>query len=198
VLQQCDLPQALYDSPANLFVAAFIGSPEMNLYEAILAEDGTSLKLGSQEMPLPRTIAAAKAGLAGYAGRPVIVGLRPEHLPMAGPEWAGPVLRGDVSLTEALGSQLLVHFSIDATRASSEEVRAAAEELDESEVTSAGDGIALVDARAPIRAGERASFAVDAERLHFFDSSSGLAISNSAVDQAVQPQRPAEIVDLQS
>jgi multiple sugar transport system ATP-binding protein len=199
VLQQCDVPQALYDNPANLFVAAFIGSPEMNLYEAVLAEDGTSLKLGSQEIPLPGTIAAAKPRLASFAGRLVIVGLRPEHLPAARPDWAGPVLRGDVSLTEGLGSQLLVHFSIDATRASSEEVRAAAEEeLDESEVTSASEGIALVDARAPIRAGERASFAVDVERMHFFDPDSGLAISDSVVHQAAQPRRPDEAVDLQS
>jgi multiple sugar transport system ATP-binding protein len=177
VLQQCDVPQTLYDNPVNLFVAAFIGSPEMNLYEAVLAQDRSSLKLGSQEIPLPDAIAAAKPGLAGYAGRTVIVGLRPEHLPAAGPDLAGPVLRGDVSLTERLGSQLLVHFSIDATRASSEEVRAAAEEdLDENEVTSVGDGIALVDARAPVKAGERATFGVDAERMHFFDQDSGLAI----------------------
>jgi multiple sugar transport system ATP-binding protein len=92
------------------------------------------------------------------------------------------VLRGDVSLTEALGSQLLVHFSIDAQRASSEEVRAASdEELDESEVTSAGDGIALVDARAQVKAGDRASFAVDTERMHFFDPESGLAIGSTAL-----------------
>ena len=177
VLQQCDVPQALYDNPVNLFVAAFIGSPEMNLYEAVLAHDRISLKLGSQEIPLPGTIAAAKPRLAGYAGRTVIVGLRPEHLPAAGPDWAGPVLCGDVSLTERLGSQLLVHFSIDATRASSEEVRAAAEEdLDENEVTAVGDGIALVDSRAPVKAGEQATLGVDAERMHFFDPDSGLAI----------------------
>jgi multiple sugar transport system ATP-binding protein len=177
VLQQCDVPQALYDNPTNLFVAAFIGSPEMNLYVAVLTEDGTSLKLGSQEIPLPETIGAAKPGLARYAGRPVIVGLRPEHLPVAGADLTGSVLRGDVSLTEGLGSQLLVHFSIDATRAYSEEVRAAAEEeLDESEVTSPGEGIALVDARAPVKVGERASFAVDVGRMHFFDPDSGLAI----------------------
>jgi multiple sugar transport system ATP-binding protein len=201
VLQQCDVPQTLYDNPANLFVAAFIGSPEMNLFEAVLAEDRTSLKLGSQEIPLSGMITAAKPALAGYAGRPVIVGLRPEHLPASAAGWAGPVLRGDVSLTEALGSQQLVHFSIDATRASSEEVRAAAEgELDESEVTSAGEGIAVVDSRAPIKAGERASFAVDAERIHFFDPDSGLAITTMSVkaDQLGQSRRPAETIDLQS
>ena len=201
VLQQCDIPQAIYDNPANLFVAAFIGSPEMNLYEAVLAEDGTSVKLGSQEIALPATVAATNPDLASYAGRPVVVGLRPEHLPAPGAGWSGPVLTGEVSLTERLGSQLLVYFSVDAVRASSEEVRAAAdEELDESEVTSAGEGIALVDARAPVRAGERASFAVDSERMHFFDPDSGLAISHSArTDGSMrQPGRPGEIVGLQS
>jgi len=181
VLQQCDIPQSIYDNPANLFVAAFIGSPEMNLYEAVLAEDGVSVKLGSQEIALPATVAATNPGLVTYASRPVIVGLRPEHLPAPGVGWSGPVLKGEVSLTERLGSQLLVYFSIDAVRASSEEVRAAADEdLDESEVTSAGEGIALVDARAPVRAGERASFAVDTDRMHFFDPDTGLAISPSA------------------
>ena len=86
--------------------------------------------------------------------------------------------KGDVSLKEGLGSQLLVHFSIDAPRAQTEDVRAAVEEqLSASEVTSVGEGIALVDARVPITTGERACFAVDTERLHFFDPATGVAVS---------------------
>jgi hypothetical protein len=84
-------------------------------------------------------------------------------------------------------------------RAQTEDVRAAAEEeLDESEVTSAGEGIALVDIRTPVKAGERASFAVDAERMHFFDPASGLAISNASpgAGQPAQLHRPAEAADL--
>ena len=178
VLQQCDKPQVLYDRPVNLFVAAFIGSPEMNLYESTLSEDASSLKLGSQEIALPEALVRARPLLASYAGRSLVVGVRPEHLPAATGETASPVLKGDVSLKEGLGSQLLVHFSIDAPRAQTEDVRAAVEEqLSASEVTSVGEGIALVDARVPITTGERACFAVDTERLHFFDPATGVAVS---------------------
>jgi multiple sugar transport system ATP-binding protein len=178
VLQQCDKPQVLYDRPTNLFVAAFIGSPEMNLYESTLNADASSLKLGSQEIALPATLVQARPGLAAYAGRSLVVGVRPEHLPAATGETGSPVLKGDVSLKEGLGSQLLVHFSIDAPRAQTEDVRAAVEEqLSASEVTSVGEGIALVDARVPITTGERACFAVDTERLHFFDPATGVAVS---------------------
>jgi multiple sugar transport system ATP-binding protein len=176
VLQQCDKPQVLYDRPANLFVAAFIGSPEMNLYEATLADGASSLKLGSQVIALSPELVRARPRLAAYAGGGLVVGIRPEHLSVAG-EHGGPVLKGDVNLTEGLGSQLLVHFSIDAPPAQTADVRAAEEEhLSASEVTSVGEGIALVDARVPITVGERVCFAVDTERLHFFDPASGVAI----------------------
>jgi len=178
VLQQCDKPQVLYDRPSNLFVAAFIGSPEMNLYEAALGEGASSLRLGSQELALPSSLLVTRPSLASYAGRSVVVGMRPEHLPAATSDIPGAVLKGDVTLSEGLGSQLLVHFTIDAPRVQSEDVRAAEEEqLSASEVASFGDSIALVDARVPITTGARASFAVDAERLHFFDPATGAAIS---------------------
>ena len=180
VLQQCDRPQVLYDRPANLFVAAFIGSPEMNLYEATLGEGASRLRLGTQEIALPETVRAARPGLAAHAGKSVIVGMRPEHLPASASDVPGAVLKGDVTLSEGLGSQLLVHFTIDAPRVQSEDVRAAEEEqLTESEVASFGDSIALVDARVPITTGARAAFAVDAERLHFFDPATGVAIDES-------------------
>jgi multiple sugar transport system ATP-binding protein len=177
ILQQCDKPQVLFNLPANLFVAAFIGSPEMNLYESTLNEDATALQLGSQEITLPESVVRNRPRLAAYAGRRLVVGVRPEHLPAARGESDGPVLSGDVTLTEGLGSQLLVHFSIDAARAQTEEVRAATEEqLTASAVTSVGEGIALVDARISIRSGERARFSVDAEQLHFFDAETGIAV----------------------
>ena len=91
VLQQCDHPQVLYDQPDNLFVAAFIGSPAMNLYEAAVTEGARSFRLGSQEIELPASVLAAHPGLAAYAGQKVVVGLRPEHLPAAnGDGRAGP------------------------------------------------------------------------------------------------------------
>ena len=171
VLQQVDDPWAVYDHPANTFVAAFIGSPPMNLYEAELSSGAVSLRLGSQTLTLPREASAVHPRLAAYGGRKVVVGLRPEDLPIAD-RAAGPVLEGHIELVEALGAELLVHFTIDARRvhaegAQSEEAEALAE---------SGEGIARVSRRAAVKVGDRARFAVDAERIQFFDPESGIAI----------------------
>ena len=128
VLQQVDHPQVLYDHPDNLFVAAFIGSPAMNLYEAAVTEGARSFRLGSQDIELPASVRAARPGLASYAGQKVVVGLRPEHLPAAGNGAVGPTLVGTVDLIEALGSELMVHFTIDARRVRAEGVASADEE----------------------------------------------------------------------
>ena len=116
VLQQVDTPQVLYDNPDNIFVAAFIGSPSMNLYDATLGEGARSLKLGSQEIDLPESVVLARPALRGYGGKKVVVGLRPEHLPAESADSTGPKLVGDVELIEALGSEQVVHFTIDANR----------------------------------------------------------------------------------
>jgi multiple sugar transport system ATP-binding protein len=169
-LQQCDSPQTLYDRPNNLFVAAFIGSPAMNLYEGALGEGARSVKLGSQDLVLPDTVLQNHPKLAAFAQQKVVVGLRPEHLPAA--EGAdGPSIEGDVDLVEALGSELLVHFSIDANKVTAEGVQE-----EEEQMAARGAGVARVDPRAPIKPGERARFAVDVDRMQFFDPNSGLAI----------------------
>ena len=82
-LQQVDNPQYLYDHPNNLFVAAFIGSPSMNLYEATMTDGADGIRLGSQEVPLPDVCREAHPGLLKFAGKKIVVGLRPEHLPAA-------------------------------------------------------------------------------------------------------------------
>ncbi|HEX3488657.1 MAG TPA: sn-glycerol-3-phosphate ABC transporter ATP-binding protein UgpC [Streptosporangiaceae bacterium] len=170
LVEQCDAPQALYDRPANLFVAAFIGSPAMNLYETVVGADGRSLRLGSQVIALPETFAATRPGLAAYRGQKVIAGLRPEHLPAAGPAEES-VLEGDVDLVEALGSELLVHFSIDAQRITTE---GATEE--EEQLTTRGAGVARIDTRTPMTPGRRGRFAVDVDRMQLFDPQTELAI----------------------
>ena len=175
VLQQCADPQALYDRPANIFVAAFIGSPAMNLYEAVLAPGATSLQLGSQTIELPDAVRVAHPAVVGKSGQKVVVGLRPEHLPAEGPG-GGVVIEGDVDLVEALGSELLVHFSIDATRVIAE----GAHDEDE-QLALGGEGVARVDPRSPIKPGKRGRFAVDVERMQFFDPESGAAIWDGAV-----------------
>ena len=171
VLQQCDNPQLLYDRPDNLFVAAFIGSPAMNLYEASITEAARSVRLGSQEIDLPASVRAAHPGLAAFAGQKVVVGLRPEHLPAANGT-AGPTLAGDVDLVEALGSELIVHFTIDARRVRAEGTASA----DEEAVTESGEGVARVDPASPVKVGERARFAIKADGMQFFDPGTGEAI----------------------
>ena len=171
VLQQVDHPQHLYDHPDNLFVAAFIGSPAMNLYEAAVTEGARSLRLGSQDIGLPASVLTAHPGLAAYAGKKVVVGLRPEHLPAANGT-AGPLLGGDVDLVEALGSELMVHFTIDARRVRAEGTASA----DEEAVTESGEGVARVDPASKIKVGERATFAVNADGMQFFDPDTGEAI----------------------
>jgi multiple sugar transport system ATP-binding protein len=171
VLQQCDNPQLLYDRPDNLFVAAFIGSPAMNLYEASITEAARSVRLGSQEIDLPASVRAAHPGLAAFAGQKVVVGLRPEHLPAANGT-AGPTLAGDVDLVEALGSELIVHFTIDARRVTAEGTASA----DTEAVTESGEGVARVDPASPVKVGERARFAIKADGMQFFDPGTGEAI----------------------
>jgi len=171
VLQQVDHPQHLYDHPDNLFVAAFIGSPAMNLYEASITEGARSFRLGSQEIELPASVRTAHPGLAAYAGQKVVVGLRPEHLPAANGA-AGPVLAGDVDLVEALGSELMVHFTVDARRVRAEGTASA----DEEAVTESGEGVARVDPGSGIKVGEKARFAIKTEGMQFFDPDSGAAI----------------------
>jgi multiple sugar transport system ATP-binding protein len=170
LVEQCDAPQSLYDRPANLFVAAFIGSPAMNLYEAVVAPDGRSLRTGSQEIVLPGAVMAARPALERYRGQRIILGLRPEHLPAAGPGDEA-VLEGDVDLVEALGSELLVHFSIDAQRITTE---GATEE--EEQLTTRGAGVARIDTRTPMTPGRRGRFAVDVERMQLFDPRTEQAI----------------------
>jgi multiple sugar transport system ATP-binding protein len=178
VLQQCDRPNDLYSRPKNLFVAAFIGSPAMNLFETTLSDDGSSLKIGSQTIDL-RGAEGLPAGLQQYRGRSVTIGIRAEDLPLAeGDSLHGPLLRGHVEAVEALGSELLVHFSIDATRISPDSM------LDEGSddfvanvpIDIVGEGIARVHPRASLRAGENAPFAIFPERLHFFDPVTQAAI----------------------
>ncbi len=158
--------------PDNLFVAAFIGSPAMNLYEAAVGEGGRSVRLGSQLIQLPEPVVVAHSALAAYAGRSVVLGLRPEHLPVAGSGLAGPTLAADVDLVEALGAELVVHFTIDARRVRPE----GAVDADAEAVTEAGEGVARVDPDARVKPGERITFAVNATGMQFFDPGTGQAI----------------------
>jgi len=173
VLQQCDRPQVLYDRPDNLFVAGFMGSPAMNLYEATLEGDLGALHLGSQSVALPAGLASRRPGLGRFGQRKVIVGIRPEDLLVVGGEdgAAGGLMAVDVELVEALGSELLVHYTLDANRVH------AHEDTDEQELAEmVGSGIARVPARTPVAVGDRIRLALSGDGLHFFDPATGDAI----------------------
>ena len=171
-VQQVATPQTLYDNPDNVFVAAFIGSPAQNLYDAVVGEGARSVKLGSQEVLLPEAVALKRPALRSYVGKDVVIGMRPEHLRAASPDITGPKLVGDVDLVEALGSELVVHFTIDAHRVIAE----GALDKDEAAAMQSGEGVARVEAKTPVKPGDKMTFSVDVEDMQFFDTQTGVAI----------------------
>jgi multiple sugar transport system ATP-binding protein len=185
-LQQYGRPRDLYARPANLFVARFIGSPEMNLYEAALDASG-DLVLGSQRLALGQR----PAPLEGRGGRKLIVGVRPEDLLLGLAETASGsgsgsasasasaeagTLTADVRVVEPLGSELHAIFSIDAPAARDPDHTASADEAEDLLPGLAYNGVARLDPRAAVRPGDRVTFRLDPNRLHFFDPTTGLAI----------------------
>src|SRR5580700_2219831 len=173
-LEQVDHPQVLYDHPDNLFVAAFIGSPAMNLYEATMSDDARSVQVGSQVLPLPDDLFAARPALTRYGGKKVVLGVRPEQLPAATDGATGPKLVGNVDLVEALGSEQVVHFTIDAPRVQPEGATSA----DEDATAKAGEGVARVAPETKVKVGERITFAVNTEGMQFFDIETDKAIGD--------------------
>jgi multiple sugar transport system ATP-binding protein len=186
-LQQVDTPQNLYDHPVNLFVGGFIGSPAMNLVEAKLeGSDGDLLaRLGSQTISLGEAL-SVRPGLKHYAGRDVILGIRPEDLEDVTLETGTPEdrrIRGEVVLREALGSEIMVHFTVDARPALTEDVRELAKDVgsdlaDEERAAEAGETtlVGRFGARSGVKVGEKTEVAVDTRALHFFDPETGQGI----------------------
>ena len=196
-LQQVAAPQELYDRPANLFVASFIGSPEMNLVEARLerVNGGLACRLAGQVLALPPELVRGRAGLEGYVGKTIGLGIRPEQLEDAALVGDLPLesrLRGKVVTTELLGSELLAHVEIDAAPVVTQEVREVREDVDRSRVadleSEAQARRTVVTGRFAIgseaRAGAEVEMRVDARRLHFFDRESELGIGIDAIRSA--------------
>jgi multiple sugar transport system ATP-binding protein len=184
-LQQIDDPEILFNAPANLFVGSFIGSPAMNLIEASLArrDGGLVAEVGAQDVPLPAAALAARPALARYEGRKIAMGIRPEHV--REPEAAGAsALAGTVVVTEALGSERLVHIEIPATPVVSEEVlevmsdadAALAETLEADARERRAVLIARFDASLRPQPHDRIEVGLAADKAHFFDLETGLAI----------------------
>ena len=164
VLQQVDTPQSLYDRPRNVFVAAFIGSPSMNLFHAEL--EGARLSMGSADLNLPDSVFDARPALRTFDGARVIVGIRPEDFrdPALAPgDGEGPRLATVISLVEALGSELLVHFRLDA-------VPVDAGDPDRvEELSREANAVGRFDPRSRVRVGDRAEVSLTLANLHFFD-----------------------------
>jgi multiple sugar transport system ATP-binding protein len=184
VVQQCDVPQVLFRRPCNLFVAAFIGSPAMNLVPAHL--DGGVARFAEHEIPLPSSFP-----LRGASARDVILGVRPTAFafdgPRAEPDW--PRIDVAVELVEELGDEVQLTFQVDAPRVEAEAVRAAADTEDADEGRLLLDDrrtrfTASLDGRRAVRPGERVRLALDARDLHFFDPATGEALVQDAVPEA--------------
>ena len=183
-LQQVADPQELYDRPVNLFVGGFIGSPEMNIVDAtVQASNGdVSVAFGGQTLAIDRESLAGRPALKGYVGKTVILGIRPEHLEDAALDPDTPPdrrLRGNVELREALGSELMVHFTVEGAKApDTEEMQELADDTGAAEAleTSGALFVGRFGARARVTEGKPVEVAVDTSALHFFDPETGLGI----------------------
>jgi multiple sugar transport system ATP-binding protein len=186
-LQQVASPQELYDRPVNVFVGGFIGSPAMNLLEATLERQdgqGLAVHVGDQRLALPQELLDVRPALAALADRQLIVGIRPESLEDASLATEGPSdsrLRVDVTLREALGSEVIVHATTAARTAETEQVqelvadigvRSLEREQDRSESTI----VARLSPRTRLAEGDSGELVVDTRVVHFFDPHTGLGI----------------------
>jgi multiple sugar transport system ATP-binding protein len=189
-LQQVDDPQTLYDRPVNLFVGGFIGSPAMNLLDATIEQSNGDLraKIGKQEVSLGAETLENRPGLRAYAGKPVIIGIRPEDLEDAALVTdvpPGRTLQGRLELREALGSEVMAHFAIEAAHAETDEMRELAEDTGGGEGPQIGahENEAIIvgrfGARSRVAEGEAVTAVVDTRALHFFDPATGTGIYDS-------------------
>jgi multiple sugar transport system ATP-binding protein len=186
-LQQADTPQALFDSPVNLFVAGFIGSPAMNFVTAeLIRDDGPAVTFAGIRLPVPESAISAKPGLEAYFGRPVIVGIRPsdfEDGTFADASW--PRIDVLAGVTEGLGTEIHAIFTIDAPPVEHASITSAANdgsEEDETGVAALVGGKSLwtarVSSRSLVRPGATVNLAIDTSRLHYFDPASGDSIGH--------------------
>jgi multiple sugar transport system ATP-binding protein len=186
-LQQVDTPQKLYNSPINLFVAGFIGSPAMNFAAAqIVRDDGPAVTFAGHKLALTDKLFQTRPGLDGYFGQDVILGVRPsdfEDASLAEPTWARMPVQ--VSVTEELGSEIHVIFAIDAPPVQHASITEARTDEGDDEAIPLADNKTLwtarVAARSEIKPGSAVTLAVDTSNLQFFDQATGLAIGRSAI-----------------
>ncbi len=163
---QVDTPQQLYRNPTNLFVAAFIGSPAMNMIGGTV--EGNIVRFAGIDVPLPRNFQPA--------GRDVVVGIRPENLADASLVKEQPTLEVVAEVVEDLGADTHVIFTLDATPVRAEGLQAAKDADDELALDERTAFNARLDSRTHVRVGETLRLAVDPERLYLFDPDSGRSL----------------------
>jgi len=185
VLQQVDTPQELYRHPTNLFVAAFIGSPPMNLVEARVRAG--RLGFGGWDLP-----SGTGVDLSPYEGKNVILGVRPSDMEDAN-VWRDeslPTIDVTAEVTEELGSEVNVLFEVDEPPVTAEEIRAATAEDGDDELLLGAEAAkcifcASVDARTTVKPGGSITLSLDPSRFHYFDPSTGRAIDATRAEASV-------------
>ncbi len=159
IVQQVDSPENLYNAPRNLFVAGFIGSPQMNFMDAIVENKGEDvyLKVGKHALKLPVT-KAHKFKDGAYNGKTVVLGIRPEDMHdselfiNSSPD---SVIESDIKVYELLGAEVFLYFDVEGFQMT-----------------------ARVNPRTNLRTGDHAKFALDMEKVHIFDKETELTITN--------------------
>ncbi len=201
-LQQVEEPELLYDRPVNLFVAGFIGSPAMNIVEAELVQDNGSLHavFAGHRLRIGDETLAARPALREYRSRKVVLGLRPEILRDASLVPDVPEdrrLSVTCDLREALGAEVLVHFTVDSPPVVAEDLKelavdigaATPEDLEGGAGAATSSFVARLDPATRVRKGDQLVLTVDTKRLHFFDPETNLAIYGD--DRAADLDQPA-------
>jgi multiple sugar transport system ATP-binding protein len=197
VLQQLDTPQGLYQRPVNLFVAGFIGSPAMNLVEATVdvRSDGTFVEFGQQRIRIDEAEVAVRPALRAYEGRRIALGIRPEAMLDVQVERDLPAdrrIRAVVDLREDLGSEVLVHFGVDAPPVVTEDTKElaedqgamTAEELEQQAKANTSMFVARLEPLSKVEEGRSVEIGVNTAALHFFDMETGAAIYDSVAEPA--------------
>jgi multiple sugar transport system ATP-binding protein len=184
ILQQVGPPQELYDTPVNLFVAGFIGSPAMNFMPATV--EGDIVKLPMLDAPLD---AATRDALSGASS--LIAGVRPEHFEdaaLVGEDklGLGRKFTTKIDLVESMGSELYAHFSVQHEGVQSEELAELAQDSGAADVPGGGGDtvVARLDPESKVRQGEESELWVDTSRIHFFDASDGRSLTAAAASNA--------------
>ncbi|TXH44596.1 MAG: sn-glycerol-3-phosphate ABC transporter ATP-binding protein UgpC [Actinobacteria bacterium] len=184
ILNQVGSPQEVYDHPNNIFVAQFVGSPPMNLVQGRLERQGEQVvvKVGPATLAVPQETLDRRPALAGYVGRDVAIGVRSEDMEDASLQSGAPadrVLEGRVTLVEALGAEIVVHFDLDGEAVETDDTKLVAKEAGDVIDVSGVSGVKWVASFAPrsrVAIGDNVKIVVDMERVHWFDPETSEAI----------------------